>query len=173
MDAYGGRELAESFQTVRKNTIQIAEDIPEDKYGFRAVPEVYSVAEELAHVAASTSWQLRLHRDDQKTFVSFDDFSGYIITAKAIEATLTTRAAILQALREHGDEFAAWLHTLTAAQLQQHVSFPAPVHPPSRSRFEMLLGTKEHEMHHRGKLMLVERLIGIVPHLTRQRQSRT
>src|ERR1700722_5456561 len=28
---YGGKELAESFRTVRKNTLAIAEDIPEDK----------------------------------------------------------------------------------------------------------------------------------------------
>jgi uncharacterized damage-inducible protein DinB len=35
----------------------------------------------------------------------------------------------------------------------------------------MLLGTKEHEMHHRGQLMVIERLIGIVPHLTRYRQA--
>jgi len=35
----------------------------------------------------------------------------------------------------------------------------------------MLLGTKEHEMHHRGQLMVIERLIGIVPHLTRNRQA--
>jgi hypothetical protein len=36
----------------------------------------------------------------------------------------------------------------------------------------MLLGTKEHEMHHRGQLMLIERTQGIVPHLTRQMQER-
>jgi uncharacterized damage-inducible protein DinB len=35
----------------------------------------------------------------------------------------------------------------------------------------MLLGAKEHEMHHRGQLMLLQRLIGQVPHLTRQRQA--
>jgi hypothetical protein len=27
-------------------------------------------------------------------------------------------------------------------------------------------------MHHRGQLMLIERILGIVPHLTRQRQER-
>jgi hypothetical protein len=27
-------------------------------------------------------------------------------------------------------------------------------------------------MHHRGQLMLIERLLGIVPHLTRERQAR-
>jgi uncharacterized damage-inducible protein DinB len=36
----------------------------------------------------------------------------------------------------------------------------------------MLLAVKEHEMHHRGQLMLIERMLGIVPHLTRQRQQR-
>jgi uncharacterized damage-inducible protein DinB len=27
-------------------------------------------------------------------------------------------------------------------------------------------------MHHRGQLMLVQRLLGIVPHLTREREAR-
>jgi uncharacterized damage-inducible protein DinB len=31
---------------------------------------------------------------------------------------------------------------------------------------------KEHEMHHRGQLMLIQRLLGIVPHLTRRREAR-
>ena len=30
MNYYGGKELAESFRTVRKNTIQLAEDIPDE-----------------------------------------------------------------------------------------------------------------------------------------------
>ena len=44
--------------------------------------------------------------------------------------------------------------------------------PPSRTRFDMILSVKEHEMHHRGQLMVIERLIGIVPHLTRHMQER-
>jgi uncharacterized damage-inducible protein DinB len=35
----------------------------------------------------------------------------------------------------------------------------------------MLLGAKEHEMHHRGQLMVIQRLLGITPHLTRNRQA--
>jgi uncharacterized damage-inducible protein DinB len=35
----------------------------------------------------------------------------------------------------------------------------------------MILGTKEHEMHHRAQLTVIERLLGIVPHLTRSRQA--
>jgi len=32
---------------------------------------------------------------------------------------------------------------------------------------------KEHEMHHRAQLTVIERLLGIVPHLTRNRQVMT
>ncbi len=31
---YGAKQLAASFRTVRQNTIQVAEDIPEEKYSF-------------------------------------------------------------------------------------------------------------------------------------------
>ena len=40
MNYYGSKELADAFRTVRKNTIQIAEDIPEDKYDFKAVARI-------------------------------------------------------------------------------------------------------------------------------------
>jgi uncharacterized damage-inducible protein DinB len=36
----------------------------------------------------------------------------------------------------------------------------------------MLLSAKEHEMHHRAQLMVLERMLGITPHLTRQMQER-
>jgi uncharacterized damage-inducible protein DinB len=36
----------------------------------------------------------------------------------------------------------------------------------------MLLSAKEHEMHHRGQLMTMQRMNGIVPHVTRAAQER-
>jgi hypothetical protein len=35
LNYYGAKDLAGSFRTVRKNTLTIAQDIPEEKYGFR------------------------------------------------------------------------------------------------------------------------------------------
>jgi uncharacterized damage-inducible protein DinB len=58
---------------------------------------------------------------------------------------------------------------MTDAQLGESVTLPNG----SKSRFEILLGVKEHEMHHRAQLFLMERMVGIVPHLTRARQQRT
>jgi hypothetical protein len=56
--------------------------------------------------------------------------------------------------------------------LGERVEMRAGMTPSAKSRFEMILSVKEHEMHHRGQLMLIERIVGIVPHLTRQMQAR-
>ena len=171
MTYYGGKELADAFRTVRKNTIQVAQDIPDDKYSYRAAPDVMTIGEELAHIAVSPMWQVLAHGADRKSFMTFDDFGGYMARATELQKTLTTKAQIVAALEQQGEEFARFLEGLTEQLLTEVVSFPAPVQPSSRTRFEMLLGAKEHEMHHRAKLMLVQRLIGIVPHLTRRRQE--
>jgi uncharacterized damage-inducible protein DinB len=173
MTYYSGNHLAHSFRVVRKNTLQIAHDIPETQYAYRATPDTRSVAETLAHVAAGSRWQHRLHGVDQRTFMSFEDFSRYMQETAAYEASLRTPADILRALESNGEEFAGWLETLPEATLAETVGFPPPIQPSTKSRFEMLLGVKEHEMHHRAQLMLVQRLLGIVPHLTRERAART
>jgi hypothetical protein len=48
---YGPKELAAAFRTVRNNTIQIGEEIPEDKYNFQPAPGTRTVALTLAHIA--------------------------------------------------------------------------------------------------------------------------
>lgn len=170
MTYYGAKDLANSFRTVRKNTLAIAEEIPDDQYAFRASPEVMSVGEMLAHLAVSPMWQIDVHT--QKTpHLDFAMFAARLQQAKAEQQALATKAEIVAALKENGDRFAAFLDGVSEDLLASVVTFPPPVQPAAKTRFEMLLGTKEHEMHHRGQLMLLQRLIGQVPHLTRARQQ--
>ena len=169
MTYYGAKHLADSFRTVRKNTLAIAEEIPEDKYGFKATADVMSVGEMLAHLAVSPMWQIDVHTR-QVDHLDFAYFSARMQQAKAEEQLLRTKAEIVRALQENGEKFASFVEGLDEAALQSVVSFP-PQAGSAKSRFEMLLGPKEHEMHHRGQLMLVQRLLGQVPPLTRQRQA--
>ena len=99
------------------------------------------------------------------------DFAALIGRFREAEAKLAGKAAIIAALKENGEAWASWVDGLPDQFLAERVQMPGEP-PSSKSRFEMLLSTKEHEMHHRGQLMLVERLLGIVPHLTRERQAR-
>lgn len=169
MTHYGGKELASAFRTVRKNTIQVAEDIPESKYSFVAAPEVRSVARMLTHVAMATRIFEDVHKKRLTTLVGFD-FFGLLDRFAAEEAKPRSKAEIVDLLRTEGEQFAAWMETLTPEFLAETVLEPDG--KTAKSRFERLLGAKEHEMHHRGQLMLIERQLGIVPHLTRQFNER-
>ena len=167
MNYYGAKEMAESWRTVRKNTIQVAEDIPEDKYSFRAAPDTMSVSEILAHLATTPYWAQQCHFVDKKSTVVMEDFGKWMGAAAKLSASLGSKAAIVDALKKDGEQFAGQMETLSDAQLGETVALPMG----SKTRFEMLLGVKEHEMHHRAQLFLIERLLGIVPHLTRARQA--
>ena len=172
MTYYSGKDLARTFRVVRKNTLQIANDIPEASYAYRATPGTRSVAETLAHIAAGSRWHHVANAVEKTTFMSFDDFGRYGQVTQAFEKSLTTKAQIIAALEKEGQDFASWLESLDDAVLGEVVSFPTPVDPPQKSRFELLMGVKEHEMHHRAQLMVAERLLGLVPHLTREREAR-
>jgi len=170
MTYYGAKHLADSFRTVRKNTLAIAEEIPEDHYGFRATPDVMSVGEMLAHLAVAPMWQVDIH-GKKVAQLDFAFFGMRMQQVRAEEQALRTKAEIVGALTANGDRFAQFLEGLDEATLQSSVALPAQSGSASKTRFEMLLGPKEHEMHHRGQLMLLQRLIGQVPPLTRQRQA--
>ena len=169
MLCYGGKELADAFRTVRKNTIQVAEDLPESQYDFVAAPDVRPVGKMLTHVAIATRIWERVHGEKLTTLVGFN-FLGLMDEFTAEENKPRSKAEILTLLRSEGDRFASWLETLTPEFLAEMVTEPdGKAH---KTRFERLLGAKEHEMHHRAQLMLIERQLGIVPHLTRQFQER-
>ena len=170
MTYYGGKELGASFRTVRANTIQVADEIPESKYDFRAAPDCRSIGRTLAHIAIASGYQMHIHSnkiDDLKK-VNFPE-----LTQKfgAEEARLRTKAEIIALLEAEGDKFASFLESLPESFLAERVTMPPGAQPVTKSRFEMLLSPKEHEMHHRGQLMVLQRMLGLVPHLTRQFQD--
>jgi uncharacterized damage-inducible protein DinB len=169
---YGGKELAESFRTVRKNTLAIAQDIPEDKYDFRPMPETRSVRELLAHIALSNGFQKKIHAEERRKNLDGFDFPALMKRLTAEEKAPRTKAQLIELLTTDGEAWAKWMEGLDDNFLGEVVTMPPTGTPPSRTRFDMLLSVKEHEMHHRGQLMLIERLVGIVPHMTREMQSR-
>jgi len=167
MNLYGPKQLVDSIRTVRKNTIQIAEDIPEKDYGYRPTPESRSVAETLVHIAVAPQATRRLHGDQRVSSLEGFNFGELIKQSEAEEKRPRSKSEIVGLLRTEGERWCDWVATFPEAVLAEEVRQPGGV---SKTRFEMLLGTKEHEMHHRAQLMVIERLLGIVPHLTRNRQ---
>ena len=172
MTYYGARELAESFRTVRKNTILVAEDIPEEKYTFQATNETRTIEKLLTHIALSNRFQYRVNAVEKRTSMEGFDFPALMQELIAEEAKPRTKSEVIELLKTEGEKWATFVEGVSEDFLAQIVTMPPGGSPPQRTRFDMILAVKEHEMHHRGQLMLIERILGIVPHLTRQMQER-
>jgi uncharacterized damage-inducible protein DinB len=172
MTYYGAKELAESFRTVRKNTIIAASEIGEEQYNFSPVPGNRTIAQLLTHIAVTPRLPQQIHRVERLSSLAAFDFPGFFGTIVAEEQKPRTKAELLALLQESGDNLASWLEGLSEEFLGETVTFPAGMTPPVKTRFEMLLGIKEHEMHHRAQLMLMSRMVGVVPHLTRAMMER-
>lgn len=170
MSAYTAKELANAFRTVRGNTTQIARDIPEEQYDFVPAPGTRSVSALLRHIAFAPMLHEDFHRARKITTLQGYDFGAIVAKMAAEENRPRSKAEIIALLESEGERFAAWMESLSPEFLAETFTDPMGQHP--KTRLENLMGAKEHEMHHRGQLMLIQRMVGVVPHLTRQRQER-
>jgi len=100
------------------------------------------------------------------------DFPVMMSELGAQEEEPRTKSQVIGMLEDEGKIWATFLDGVSDEFLAETVSFPPEFSQPPKSRLEMILSVKEHEMHHRGQVMLVQRMLGIVPHLTREREAR-
>ena len=115
---------------------------------------------------------VQIHAVERRSTLVGFDFFGLRDKLQAEVRAPRTKAQILELLRAEGEKFAQLLEGASEAFLAEQVEYPEPMLPRVKSRFEMLIAPKEHEMHHRGQLMVIERLFGTTPHLTQQMEER-
>ena len=169
---YGPKDLADSFRAVRKDSTIIAEEIGEEHYSFSPATGTRTIAQLLTHMASAPKLQQKFHTINQYDPIQAADFRGFVARflaeQEAERSAPRTKAQILELLRSGGEVFAQWLEDLSPDFLDERVA----VEPGrTKTRFEVILRVKEHEIHHRGQLMLIERMIGLVPHTTRNKTS--
>lgn len=162
---YGAKQLAASFRTVRQNTIQVAEDIPEEKYTFTPAEGTRSVEQALAHIAVSTRMWQEAHASGMTNMHEYDWATAFV-DIESEEKKKRSKTELIDFLKNEGERFAKFLEELSDDKLAEQITEDPS--QPTKSRLEALMSAKEHEMHCRGQLMVVERMLGIVPHLTRK-----
>jgi uncharacterized damage-inducible protein DinB len=171
MNYYGGKEIAAAFRTVRRNTLQMADEIPESQYDFRAAPDTRSIGQLLVHIGFGPTFQQQVH-GNKITDMKQVNFPELLQRMTAEEGKPRDKGEIMALLTSEGEKFASFVEALPDEFLAERLTMAPGMQPATKSRFEMLLGSKEHEMHHRGQLTVLQRMIGVVPHLTRQMQER-
>jgi len=159
LNYYGAKELAESFRTVRKNTITIAQELPEEKYSFRPAQTHALPVSCWCIFHWHTIFNYQVHGQEHRASLEGFDFPSLMQRLGVEERVQRSKDQTLEMLHSSGEKWAGWLEGLTESFLGERVEMRAGMTPSSKSRFEMILSVKEHEMHHRGQLMLIERMV--------------
>lgn len=169
---HGAKQLASAFRKIRKDTITIAEEIAEQHYAFRPATNTRSVAETLVHIALSPNIMYQIHGLERRSSFEGFDFASYLEGMLMEEAKPRTKREIVTMLQEEGDRYSAWLESLPDTFLNETIVRPTDQPGwPTRTRFAMVMSPREHEGHHQGQLMLIERILGLVPHSTREMEE--
>src|SRR5438552_984472 len=101
MKYYGPNELAASMRTVRRHTLTIAEEVPEESYDYRYAPGSRSVREILLHMASMSYFDLHVHEGKLDSLEEFD-FRGFFESLPTRETASFSKRDILDLLREQG-----------------------------------------------------------------------
>src|SRR5438128_9184434 len=128
MSLYGPKQLAGSMRTVRKNTILIAEDIPEKDYGYRPVPESRSVTETLVHIVFRSQLDRYLHEEKHLSSLEGFDF-GALFQKSKLEERARSQDQIVDLLRTEGERWSRGVKVLAHAVLAEDMRMAGGASP--------------------------------------------
>ena len=144
-------DLIKDWERQKETLMQIADAMPEDKFGYKSTPAQRSYGEQIMHVATVNVDILKL-------------VGGQAAPPSFTVESAKTKADILNALGESYDHGIALLNEQTDASITETVE-AAFLGPSTRARvFWFLLG---HSMDIYGQMAVYLRLNGIVPPASR------
>ena len=147
------KELLDSWINNGKKLIEMAEDFPEDKYGYKASEEIRAFGEFIRHIAAVNFRYVRMEQGQEYDPAEFapENFKGKADLAALIKRSYDEGAALIE---QSGD-----------AQIVEAVKNPYGDY--TNSRFAFWMQAVEHAAEHYGNLVIYYRLNGLVPPASR------
>jgi uncharacterized damage-inducible protein DinB len=139
-----GKAIAGTMRNINKQILDMAEDFPAEKYGFRAKPEVRSFGEVIVHAMSGTEYAAKAGRGENVQWTELDP------------KNYKDKAAIVTALKSAIADCDA---TLKATPAARFASSPEP-----------WLSVIEHTAEHYGQLVVYYRLNGMVPPASRPKK---
>ena len=149
------KELVAGWQRAATDIIDVAQAMPEEKYGYKPTPEISTFREQLVHLASATQ--------------------RFIDTAKGTKSeaghpnAAMPKAEVVNLLKQTLQTGQEMLGSLTDAQLLEQVKFPFG--DRMVTRFTFWQGPLYQVRNHHGQLVVYLRLNGIVPPTTARRPS--
>lgn len=160
-------ESLDAWRYVRLGLISEVDNIPADKFDFRATPEVRSVGDLVGHILEGSMMMVgELTRDEpnfrRQPYPAFlDEFATEARKAQ-------DKTALLALLESQLEDGIARLETIGAEGMMGPVT---NFDGGTWSRMQWFFHGMTEEMYHRGQLTTYARLMGLVPALTQQIMS--
>ena len=155
--------LVNTWKEFRKGLIAEVEQIPEDKFTFRATPETRSIAELLQHIVEVQKMLIgEASRADAN--LSRQPFADHLKEYAGDVKAVTDKNGLLELLRSSMELCEA---TIRANDDFMHGEMGGLDGKPS-PKLKVINFAMSHEMYHRGQLTVYERLLSLEPALTRQ-----
>ena len=160
--------LLASWKTVRQDTAQAVEEMPESEMGFRPAEGMLTFHETALHILHAGHILTGLLLDGETNLATpayRESFPRYIGQLPETSTRDQLANALRQELEQRAPQLAAqpplfWEQIMTRFDGQQV------------TRLEMLQFVKEHELTHRSQLFMYQRLKGMVPVTTRRRLAK-
>ena len=149
------KELVATWQRAATDLIDVAEAMPEEKYGYKPTPEIATFRDQLVHVAGITQ--------------RFIDSAKGTKSESGHPHAAMTKAEVITLLKQTLRTGQETLGSLTDAQLLEQVKFPFG--DRMVTRFTFWLGPLYQFRNHHGQLVVYLRLNGIVPPTTARRPA--
>ena len=135
------------LQNSKEYTLKVANGMPEEKYGFKPVPDEMSFREQLLHIASNLNWL-------SSTYVTG---SKSPVTKEATK--VQKKEDIVEVLNKTYDYAIGALKSFEASRLADTVSFFAG----PKTKLQIINLISDHQTHHRGQLLVYLRLNGVQP----------
>lgn len=155
--------LVNTWKEYRKGLIAEVEQIPEDRFDFRATPETRTIAEVLQHIVEIQKMLIgeagRVEGNLRRQSFA-DHVNEYALEVKAV----TDKNGLLELLRNSMELCEASLRSnddLMQGSMGGIDGKPTP-------KLKVVNFAMSHEMYHRGQLTVYERLLNLEPALTKQ-----
>jgi len=149
------KELVATWQRAAADLIDVAEAMPEDKYGYKPAPEISTYRDQLVHVTGLTQ--------------RFIDSAKGTKSDPTHEHAAMKKAEVIALLKQTLQTGQETLGSLTDAQLLEQVKFPFG--DRMVTRFTFWMGPLYQVRNHYGQLVVYLRLNGIVPPTTARRPA--